>query len=265
MMSLFPEAAAAHAPWLRLVLAGVLGFVGIIWLALCAIFFVAMVRYRAGSKVERKPASKRIPLLFETIVFAIELSLLMFISLPFWRGYAESLPISPTPPLEVRVVAQQFVWNMHYPGPDGVFGKQRLELINETSNPLGLDPEDPQALDDIVLRDALHLAVGRETLLRLTSKDVVHGFSVPNFYIKRDMLPGMETRLLFTPTVTTADYRATNGEPERDFEIACSQLCGQGHYQMRGVVTVHDAEDFESWLAEQSPALGENPDDIFFN
>lgn len=263
MTPLLPEAAAEHAPWVRMVLTGVLVFVGLLWLFLTAVFLTALLRFRMGSTTSRKPPSKRVPLLFETIVFGIELALLMLIALPFWRVYAVSASNDAALPLEVRVVAQQFVWNMHYPGPDGRFGRQRLELINEASNPLGLDSEDPDALDDIVLRDHLHLESGRETLLRLSSKDVVHGFSIPPFYVKRDMLPGLETQLRFIPTMTTDDYRLAVGDPERDIEIACAQLCGQGHYQMRGLVTVHPAGELNAWLAGQVPALG-GDDDIFF-
>ncbi|MFM1920760.1 MAG: Alternative cytochrome c oxidase subunit 2 [Candidatus Hydrogenedentota bacterium] len=263
MIPLLPEAAAEHAPWLRLVLVGVLSFVALIWLFLTAVFLAALIRFRRASSSIRKPPSKRVPLLFETIVFGVELALLMIVALPFWRVYADSGSKSTAPPLEIRIVAQQFVWNMHYPGPDGRFGRQRLELINESTNPLGLDREDPSALDDIVLRDRLHLESGRDTLLRLSSKDVVHGFSIPPFYVKRDMLPGLETQLHFTPTLTTDAYRQSVGDPERDIEIACAQLCGQGHYQMRGIVTVHSVGELDGWLAGQSPALG-GEDDFFF-
>lgn len=263
MIPLLPEAAAEHAPWVRMALAGVLAFVGLVWLLLTAVFLTALVRFHHGSSSVRRPPSTRVPLLFETIVFGVELALLMVVALPFWRVYAVSGGDSAATPLEIRIVAQQFVWNMHYPGPDGRFGRQRMELIDEASNPLGLDREDPDALDDIVLRDHLHLESGRETLLRLSSKDVVHGFSIPPFYVKRDMLPGLETQLRFTPSMTTDEYRQSLGDSERDIEIACAQLCGQGHYQMRGIVTVHPVGELTDWLAGQSPALG-GEDDFFF-
>jgi cytochrome c oxidase subunit 2 len=260
MLDLFPEVASAHAPWLRAVLAGVVVFTTLTWLILCAVFLAALIRFRVGNAAPRPATPKRIPLLFETVIFGIELVLLVFVSWPFWRTYAEARTIDAAP-LEVRVVAQQFVWNLHYPGPDGRFGTGRIDRINEETNPLGLESEDPNAADDIVLRNELHLPVGREVLLRITSKDVVHSFAVPEFYIKRDALPGLETRLAFTPTVTSEEFRANTGAPqERDFEIVCSQLCGQAHYQMRGVVIVDSPEAFNEWLAAQTPALASGDD-----
>lgn len=261
MMSLLPEAAAAHAPYLRSVLFWVMLLISVVWTGLFGVYLYSLLRFREDSPGAPSHPPKRIPVAFEATMFLIEVCLLLFISLPFWRAYAVSLPETPDP-LEIRVVAQQFVWNVQYPGPDGVFGRQRLDKVDEATNPLGLDVEDPHAADDIVLRNALHLPQGREVLLRISSKDVVHSFAVPEFYVKRDAIPGFETRLVFTPTVSTAELKTMEGM-ERDFEVVCSQLCGQGHYQMRAVVTVDKPEEFTSWLAAQSPALGSGEDDIW--
>lgn len=264
MLGLVPDAASAHGGALQHALIRELGIELGIWLVLLVVFFVALLRFGAKRKAPRTKAPWPVFALAVATLLGVEVYLLVCTALPFWRGYAEAQPTRPEAPLEIRVVAQQFVWNIHYPGPDGIFGKARADAVDEASNPLGLDAEDPQALDDIVLRNTLHLPVDREVLLRITSKDVVHSFSVPEFYVKRDAIPGLETRLLFTPTLTTDDYRTGRGERERDFEIVCSQLCGQAHYQMRGVVTVETPEAFETWLAGQSAALG-GGEDPFWN
>lgn len=261
MTGLFPDAASAHAGFIRAELGWVLLFISLVWAGLLAVFLYSLFRSRRQSPDSPVQPPRRFAIGFVAAMFVIELLLFATVSLPFWRRYALSLPET-SGPLEVRVIAQQFVWNVHYPGPDGIFGRQHADKVDEASNPLGLDKDDPHALDDIVLRNALHLTVGRETLLRLSSKDVVHSFSVPEFYVKRDAIPGFETRLVFTPTVTSTALKTLEGL-ERDFEIVCSQLCGQGHYQMRGVVTVHEATEFESWLAGQSPALGSADDDFW--
>lgn len=264
MQGLIPDAATAHASELQHALTRELGIEIGIWLVLMGVFFFALLRFRADRPGPRKRAPWPLYVLVVSLLLGVEVVLLVVTALPFWRGYAEAKATLPEAPLEIRVVAQQFVWNVHYPGPDGVFGRALAAKVDEASNPLGLDSEDPQALDDIVLRNTMHLPVGKETLLRITSKDVVHSFAVPEFYVKRDALPGLETRLVFTPTLTTTDFRAQRGALERDFEIVCSQLCGQAHYQMRGVVTVETPEAFTEWLGAQSPALGSG-DDAFWN
>ena len=164
------------------------------------------------------------------------------------------------PPLdesvEVRVVAQQFAWNIHYPGPDGVFGKTSASLVDEAVNPIGLDANDPHALDDVTTVNQLHLPVDKPTILHLSSKDVIHSFGVPELRVKQDTIPGMNTPMWFTPTVTTAEMRKIKGNDEFTYEIACAQLCGIGHYRMKGYVTIHEQDEFDNWLANEEPAVG---------
>jgi cytochrome c oxidase subunit II len=142
----------------------------------------------------------------------------------------------------VRVVAEQFAWNIQYPGPDGTFGRTRLDLVRP-ENPLGLDISDPAAKDDVWTQNQLNLPVGRPVIVHLSSKDVIHSFGLPQMRVKQDAIPGIEQRLWFTPTKT--------GE----WEIACSQLCGLGHYRMRGFYTIQTQADFNAWLASQPPGL----------
>src|SRR5688500_10830421 len=112
MLDLLPDAAAAHAPWLRSVLFGVMLFISIVWTGLFCVFAYSLIRFRAHRQVKPSATPRRVPLAFEASMFAIEIALLVFISFPFWRVYAVSLPESSSP-LEVRIIAQQFVWNVH--------------------------------------------------------------------------------------------------------------------------------------------------------
>ena len=143
----------------------------------------------------------------------------------------------------VRVVAEQFAWNVHYPGADGRFGETSIALVTP-ANPLGLDRGSPYGKDDIVLLGEMHVPVGRPLVIQLSSKDVIHSFGVPAMRVKRDVIPGLLASVWFTPTVT--------GE----FDIACSQLCGIGHYRMRGALIVESDADFRKFLATETAALG---------
>ena len=127
---------------------------------------------------------------------------------------------------EIRVVAEQFVWNIHEPGPDGVFGRTAERFVKPGIDPLGLNPADPAGRDDVVRLNELRIPLGRMTRIRLTSKDVIHGFSIPAMRVKQDAIPGREITIRFTP-VRAGTY-----------EIACMQFCGNTHYRMRGLVIV---------------------------
>ena len=176
-------------------------------------------------------------------VAIIEVILLVGFAIPAWAAWVE--PHAPSEdPLVVRVIGEQFAWNVHYPGADGVFGRSAPELVDTATNPIGLDRSDPMAADDIVSINQLHLPVNRPVTVRLSSKDVIHSFGLPVMRVKQDAIPGMEIPVHFTPV-------REMGDDER-WEIACAQLCGLGHYRMRGFLTVHEPGGFEAWLAKQA-------------
>jgi cytochrome c oxidase subunit 2 len=137
------------------------------------------------------------------------------------------------------VTAEQFAWNVRYAGRDGVFGRTD-PMFYSLDNPVGLDPADPQGRDDIIGLNVLHAVAGRPVKVRLRAKDVVHSFFLPNLRVKQDAVPGLTVEVWFTPTRTGR------------FELACAQLCGFGHYEMKGVLIVQTAEEFARWAAEQS-------------
>jgi cytochrome c oxidase subunit II len=144
--------------------------------------------------------------------------------------------------LPIEVTAQQFAWNFRYAGPDGQFGRTKPERVSaSTGNPVGLDPTDPLTKDDIV-SPVIAVPVGREVELILKSQDVTHSFYVRELRLKQDAVPGMEIRMHFTAT-----------EPG-NYELACAELCGLGHYRMHSMLTVLSEADFEKWLKDQEAA-----------
>jgi len=180
----------------------------------------------------------------EIAVFVIECVLLFGISIPAWSRWT-SRPEKAVNALEVRVVGEQFAWNIHYPGPDHVFGRTGPGFVS-SSNPLGIDPSDPNARDDVASLNQFHMELNRDVIVRLTSKDVIHSFSLPYMRVKQDAIPGMEVPVHFRPLKTTGT---------ETWEIACAQLCGLGHYRMKGQYRVDTKADFDKWMSEQTPVV----------
>ena len=169
----------------------------------------------------------------DMIIMGFEIALIVFYAIPVWSKIKMTVPEGPDV-MHVELVAEQFAWNFHYPGPDGKFGKRRADLVH-FSNPIGLDRSDPASADDVVMGNELRLPVNRKVVIKMYSKDVIHSFFVPEFRIKQDILPGMEIPLWVEPTKTGK------------FEIACAQLCGFAHAHMRGDVYVQTQEEFDAW------------------
>jgi len=189
-------------------------------------------------------------------VAVVEGILLFGFSIPLWAARGDHVPPE-SEALVVQVTAEQFAWNVRYAGPDGVFGRTDIKLIDVQTNPLGLDRSDPAAKDDITTLNQLYLPVNKPIIVRLRSKDVIHSFNVPEFRVKQDAIPGFTIPVWFVPDVTTAEMRTRTGNPEFQYEIACAQLCGLGHFRMRGFVTVQSAEDYQKWMAAEEKKLKE--------
>jgi cytochrome c oxidase subunit 2 len=238
----FGPAASAHAAeidnlnvlvhWLMLVL-----FVG--W---GAFFVYTLVRFRRSAQPVamhegmKGTGSKWI----EGGVLVVEVVLLVFFSIPAWNARVEAFPAESESTV-LRVVGEQFAWNIHYPGADRRFGRTDIKLVS-ADNPLGLDRTDADAKDDITTINQMNLPINRPVIVHLSSKDVIHSFGLPQMRVKQDAIPGIVHNVWFTPTMT--------GE----WEIACSQLCGLGHYRMRGFYTIQSDSDFQAWLKENGPA-----------
>jgi cytochrome c oxidase subunit II len=189
-------------------------------------------------------------------VLVVELVLLFAFSIPLWAARVDHVPPE-TEALVVHLTAEQFAWNVRYAGPDGKFGKTDIKLLDTQINPLGIDRSDPTAADDVTTLNQLYLPANRPIIIKLRSKDVIHSFGVPEFRVKQDAIPGLTIPVWFIPNVTTEEMRARKGNPNFQYEIACAQLCGLGHYRMRGFVTVLTPEEFQKWMAERVAELAE--------
>jgi cytochrome c oxidase subunit 2 len=241
-----PVAASSHAGeidqmivlvhWLMVVL-----FVG--W-GLFFLFVLFRFRRSANPRASYTGAKGKFAKSTEVAVAIIEAVLLIGYAIPAWATRVRQFP-SESEATVVRVVGEQFAWNVQYPGADGRFGRTDIKLVSP-ENALGLDRSDPGAKDDIVTINQLNLPVDRPVLVHLSSKDVIHSFGLYEMRVKQDAIPGMQIPVWFIPTRV--------GE----YEIACSQLCGLGHYRMRGFVTVQSANDFRQWMAEQVQQLSAN-------
>ncbi len=175
----------------------------------------------------------------EVGVVIVEGILLLGLAFPLWANRVNDFPTAKDT-LRARVIAEQFAFNIHYPGADGVFGKQKLELVSAL-NPLGMDPTDPAGQDDIITRNDLRVPVGRPVILDLSSKDVIHNFALYTMRIAQDTIPGSVIPMWFTPIKT--------GE----WEVICGQLCGAGHSGMKALITVMPESEFAEWLKMAAP------------
>jgi len=177
-----------------------------IFFLLCLFKFRSRSGHQASTKVSKFKAAK----VSEIAVVIIEVIFLLGFSIPIWakvRG-AEYVSLQENP-LVIRVSAQQFAWNVHYPGEDQKFGRTDANLIT-TDNPIGLDGADDLAKDDIITLNQMHVPVNRDVLVHLSSRDVIHSFSVPTLRIKQDAIPGMVIPVWFRAVLTTDEVREQN-------------------------------------------------------
>jgi cytochrome c oxidase subunit 2 len=208
-----------------------------------AIFFIVVIlRFRAkkSPKADYEGARSKVSTYVELAVAAAEMLLLIVIAIPFWSSYVRQIPVGKDV-VEVRVIAEQFAWHIHYPGPDRKFSRTDMRYFDAQANPLALDPSDPNGKDDIFSINQMHVPVDQPVVIHLSSKDVIHSFSVPAMRVKQDAQPGMVVPFWFTPNKTGK------------YDIVCAQLCGIGHYRMRGFLTVESKEDFAKWQQELTP------------
>src|SRR6476646_4567673 len=238
-----PVQASTHAAEIDQMTSLVHWLMAILFIGWGAFFIYVLVRFRksANPAASYTGAKGKISKGLEVAVVLIEVVLLVFYAIPAWAKRVKAFPAESEATV-VRVVAEQFAWNVHYPGPDGKFGRTDVKLVS-ADNPLGLDRTDLDAKDDITTINQLNLPVDRPVLVHLSSKDVIHSFGLYEMRVKQDAIPGMNIPVWFIPNRV--------GE----YEIACSQLCGLGHFRMRGFITIQNAADYQKWYDDQEKEL----------
>lgn len=235
-----PKVATEHGTLIDGLIRYLLIATGIIFVAGHVVLAWFVWRYRDGNPETSAPqvsaktewACALAPVLIMALI--AEFGVLV-LGMPVW---AQVYGPAPKDAVTVEVVGKQFEWYIRYPGKDGTFGKVDPKLVHPTDNPLGLVEEDEAATDDVVEK-TLVLPAGRAVVLRIRSHDVIHSVSIPEFRVKQDAMPGFTASTKFVPTT-----------PGR-YELACTELCGMGHYKMRALIDVKLAKDFDTWLAEQ--------------
>jgi cytochrome c oxidase subunit 2 len=208
------------------------------------IYFVyVLFRFRKGANpvASYSGAHGKVAKYSEIAVVLAEAILLVAYAIPAWANRVADYP-SEDEAVVVRVTGKQFEWDIRYPGADGRFGRTDLALVS-AENPLGLDRTDPDAKDDITTINQLNLPVDRPVLVHLTSMDVIHSFGLTELRVKQDAIPGLDIPVWFIPNRIG------------QYEIVCSQLCGLGHYRMRGFINVQTAADYQAFLAEEGALL----------
>lgn len=210
----------------------VIGHAGLIWL---------IWRYSGKSDAGYKPETPKAQWMWALVpvlcMAAISEIGVLVIGGPAWN---ELYGMPPDDALKVEVVGKQFEWIVRYAGKDGKFDPTKPQKVREPRNPLGFVDEDN---DDIVARNVLTVPVNKPVVVKLRTLDVQHSFSIPAFRLKQDLVPGLPTQTRFTATKTGK------------FEIVCAELCGMGHYRMRGEVHVLEQKDFDEWMRKKQAEL----------
>jgi len=238
-----PPDVSVHGPRIDYIITWLHWFMLALFVGWSLFMIYTLVRFRArpGHKASYHGIQSHYSTYIEAAVAIIEVIFLVGLSIPVWADIKGAPPEQKDADVVVRVVAEQFAWNVHYPGPDGKFGRTDVALVDQ-SNPLGLDSKDPAAADDVTTVNQLHFPVHEKVLVNLTSKDVIHSFNMPVMRVKQDAIPGMTVPVWFEATDTG------------QFEIACAQLCGLGHYRMKGFFSIDTPEQYAAWLKEQAEA-----------
>lgn len=254
MDKMLPESASAEGRVYDSMFNVTLILTGIVFVVTQALLFWFAFRYQSTEK--RKafyyPHNNKLELLWTTIP-AIVMAILVVIGLKNWFLMTSEAPAKSQ---IVEVVGKQFNWIIRYPGADGKLGRRNFRLINDANNVLGLDyKNDPNGKDDIINQSGeLHIVKGRPVKLLIGSRDVIHDVGLAHFRYKMDAVPGVTTTIWFTPTISTEEMKKKTKNPNFVYEISCDQMCGKGHYSMRGTVIVHDTQqDFDRWLRSQKP------------
>lgn len=217
--------------------------------------FLYKYQYKEGRKASFYPDNHFLELTW-TIIPAVVLTILIITGLRAWNDITS--PASKDAEV-VELIAQQFAWTARYPGKDNQLGAYNYKLI-DAINEFGLDlGKDKNTYDDFKSLE-LHLPVNKEVLLKIRAKDVIHSVFIPHFRVKMDAVPGMSTQFKFVATKTTEQMRTETGNPNFNYELACAEICGRGHFSMKMTVIVEDQESYDRWKASQEAWLKQNPD-----
>ncbi|WP_301923481.1 cytochrome c oxidase subunit II [Ferruginibacter sp.] len=249
--TLFQQGAASEmGQKIDLMLYITIGVTGVVFVITQILLFWFAFKYQEkdNHKAYYFPHNTKLELLWTTVP-AIFLTVLVVFGLKYWFKITSD---APKDAVVVEVTGHQFGWEFRYPGPDGILGKKNYKLT-KGANGLGVDFSDPASLDDIHVSATMHIPVNRPIQFVINAMDVIHDVGLPHFRMKMDAVPGIPTTLWFTPIYTTEEMKIRSDNPNFVYEISCDQICGRGHFSMRGVIIVESEVDYKKWLLTQEP------------
>lgn len=271
--------ASAHGFELDYIFNVTLFFTGIVFVITHIALFWYSYKYRniGGRKALFFAHDTKLEMIW-TVIPAVVMTYLVSQGLIAWNAIFPTLT-EEDKYIEIEATGYQFAWDIRYGGADGKLGNKDFRLINPASNSLGIDWRDEASVDDIVLGGSDKILLPKDSTIkvRITAKDVLHNFYLPHFRVKMDAVPGLPTSFIFTPVKTTQEFReqlraypewqvpADPADPQGkqkwetfEYELACAELCGKGHYSMRRIVEVVSREEFDTWLAGQKSFYAAN-------
>jgi cytochrome c oxidase subunit 2 len=268
-----PEAASEHGVITDDLFWITTGVVFFVFVATHALLMVSpyFFRFKEGRKALWYPDNTKLEVAW-TVVPAIVLTVLVITG---WLAWSDITAPAPADRVEVEIMGKQFNWQVRYAGKDGVIGKYDFRKIDAT-NSFGMDfTNDKANFDDFTPRE-IHIPKGKNVLLKIRARDVLHSVYMPHFRVKMDAVPGMPTSFWFVPTKTTQEMRdelskdpnwqvidPKTGEPRYknfNYELACTEVCGSGHFAMRMIIVVDELAEYEKWYASQEPWAVTNKD-----
>jgi cytochrome c oxidase subunit 2 len=219
-------------------------------------YFPYRYQFKEGRKALFYHDNTKLELIW-TAIPAVTMAVLIFGGVKIWSDVTAD---APDDSVVLEIMGKQFNWEVRYPGADNKLGGYNYKLTDET-NVMGINFGDEAALDDFMpANNEIHIPVNHPVLFRIRARDVLHSVFLPHFRQKMDAVPGMPTRFWFTPTKTTAEMRAQTGNPKFNYEIACTEICGRGHFAMRYVLVVEEEDEYRRWYNNQKPWLASRRD-----
>jgi len=230
--------------------------IGIVFVLTQVLLFVYSYKYqhKENQRAYFFPHNNKIEIIW-TVIPAIVMAALVFAG---WKEWSRITGPAPKDAVVLEVMGKQFNWLVRYPGRDMKLGVVNYRLIDAT-NEFGFDLTDKSGLDDFVPGE-IHIPKGHPVLLKIRSRDVLHAVYMPHFRVQMYAVPGMPTKFWFTPTKTTDEMRAQLGNPQFNYELACNQICGRGHFAMKFTIVVDEPDDYVAWYSQQKSFSEQNPD-----
>lgn len=213
-------------------------------------FFAYKYVYRKDRKALFFTHSNKLELIW-TVVPSLFLAVIIIYGLMTWNEITDE---APEDAIVVELYSKQFDWTARYTGQDGELGAYNYKLIS-TDNAIGIDKNDPNSSDDIIVKGEFHIPVNKPVKFLFRSQDVIHSAYMPHFRAQMNTVPGMRTQFHFTPTITSKDMKAQLNNPDFEYVLLCNKICGSAHYNMQMTIVVDSEEEYNKWLSEQKGFL----------